>query len=103
MIIFEKKWTKHYSNGNDFRKYIYRNIGDLLINARRERNIRLEYLADRVGVKLKILEAIELGRSKFHWFALFRVLKYFGKTLEIKLVNAKYEEETFEIQEDNLT
>ena len=95
-MIFENKWVKHYSNSNDFQKYVYGCIGDLLLTERRKNNQRLDYLARRVDVSPRILEENELGRRKFHWFALFRVLKLYGKTLEIKLVKATYEEETAE-------
>lgn len=101
MIIFEKKWVYHYSNSNDFEKYVCGMIGDLLLAIRRENNQRLEYLARRVDVDSRLLEENELGRRKFHWFALFRVLKLYGKTLEIKLVNATYEEETPEVTPEN--
>ncbi len=50
MITFEKKWTKHYSNGNDYEKYIVKIIGGLLQNLRRENNHRLDDLAKRIGV-----------------------------------------------------
>lgn len=93
-MIIEKKWITHYSHTNDFEKYVCGMIGDLLLAARRENNQRLDYLARRVDVDTRILEENELGRKKFHWFALFRVLKLYGKILEIKLVNATYEEET---------
>lgn len=102
MIIFEQKWIRHYSNTNDFEKYICGYIGDLLLSLRRENNQRLSYLSRKVDVDMRILEENELGRRQFHWFALFRVLKLYGKTLEIKLVNAKYEEEAPETQENNL-
>lgn len=100
-MIFENKWVKHYSQSNDFEKYVCGCIGDLLLKTRRENNQRLEYLARRVDVDTRILEDNELGRRKFHWFALFRVLKLYGKTLEIKLVNATYEEETTEEPQEN--
>ncbi|MBO5039054.1 MAG: hypothetical protein J6C85_06355 [Alphaproteobacteria bacterium] len=54
-----------------------------------------------MDVDSRLLEENELGRRKFHWFALFRVLKLYGKTLEIKLVNATYEEETPEVTPEN--
>ncbi len=99
MITFEKKWTKHYSNGNDYEKYIVKIIGGLLQNLRRENNHRLDDLAKRIGVPARTVEENELGRRHFRWYAAFRVLRFYRKTLEIKLVDAIYEEETTEIKE----
>lgn len=100
MIIFEQKWTNHYSNCNDYEKYVVRIIGELLQSLRRENNHRLDDLANRIGVSARAIEENELGRRRFHWYAAFRVLRFYKKTLEIKLVDAVYKEETAVTQEN---
>lgn len=100
-MIIEKKWAKRYGNSNEYGLYLCKVIGSLLQTLRRENNGRLEYVSRQTDVDYRILEANELGRQKFHWFAAFRVLKYYGKALEIKLVDATYEEETPEKISEN--
>lgn len=68
-----------------FRNDVLAHLGQMIMEERRRRNLRLVVLAKEINVQVKTLECLELGRAPINWECLRRVIFFFNKQLEIRL------------------
>lgn len=78
---------KEFSIGRSqvFRNEILAHLGRMITEERRQRNLRLAVLAEEIGVRIELLERLELGRAPINWECLRRVMVFFNKHVAIRL------------------
>ncbi|MCM1324757.1 MAG: helix-turn-helix transcriptional regulator [Acetobacter sp.] len=70
-----------------FRNALLENLGRMIMEERRRRNLRLAVFAKEIGVRVETLERLELGRAPINWECLRRVAHCLGKKVEIRLTD----------------
>ncbi len=78
-------------NGDRLCNDVKRQIGALLMNERVNKRISLQELSHKIDVPPYKIEMVEMARRKFNWYAVAHLLRYFGKKIEISLVEVKEE------------
>lgn len=64
-------------------------IGILLYNERRKRNKTLNQIGTIINTQPKTIDEVEIARTRPHWTAIEKLLKYYNKQIEIRLVERK--------------
>jgi len=67
--------------------YVQELIGKLLFEERRKRNKTIKQVSSNTKILPKTIDEIEIARCKPHWDAIAKLLKFYDKKLEIKIIN----------------
>lgn len=78
---------KYMLNGDQLCNSVKRQLGLLLMNERVNRREGLLELGAKVDVPNYKIELVEMGRRKFNWFIVARLLAHYRKQIEIRLVD----------------
>lgn len=65
-------------------------LGRMLIKERKQRNLTLEELCEKLTLKAEVVSNLERGQGRTHWGTLCRMLDYYNKWLTIQLVDLDY-------------
>lgn len=74
------------------RKRVKRQIAEALLQERFSRKLTLDELSVAVKILPQRIETLELGRKKLNWVYIGMLLKYYGKKLQISLVDSPFTE-----------
>lgn len=83
-------------NGDLLCNDVKRQLGKLLMNERVNKRGALSELSDKIGIPAYRIEMVEMARRKFNWYAVAHLLRYYGKKIELSLVEVKEAEMTKE-------
>ncbi|MBO5441040.1 MAG: hypothetical protein J6J35_02485 [Alphaproteobacteria bacterium] len=80
---------KYIMNGDLLCNDVKRQIGMLLLDERVQRRLALSALSDKIGIPPYKIELIEMARRKFHWQAVAELLRFYGKKIELRLIDVE--------------
>ena len=89
----DEEYSLDQPNGNRLAMSTQQQIGFLMFQERQRRGIKLTTLATRLDVSPEHIDKLETGRGKIQWSVLCKVLEYYHRKFEIKLIPDMEEEE----------
>lgn len=92
----DEEYSLDQPNGNRLAMSTQQQIGFLMFQERQRRGIKLTTLAARLDVSPEHIDKLETGRCKLQWSVLCKVLEYYHRKFEIKLIPDMEEEEKTE-------
>ena len=67
-----------------------RELGILLVNERKKRNLTLEELCEKLTLKTEVVSDLEQGQRRTNWAVRCRMLDYYDKWMTVQLVDLDY-------------
>lgn len=89
MIMTREEHNQYSRCGGVLQLEVEKEIGRLLLEERLKRGTRVEEVCIYTKIKQLLIENTELGRCRLRWCVVAWLLMYYGKKLEIKLIDAK--------------
>lgn len=89
----DEEYSLDLANGNRLAMSIQQQIGFLMFQERQRRGIKLTTLAALLDVSPEHIDRLETGRCKLQWSVLCKVLEYYHRKFEIKLIPDMVESE----------
>ena len=73
--------------GTSFRSvFLFYNIGRLLFEERLRKNKTIRMVSQYTGISERHIDEAEIARRSMRWHVIARLLKYYGKRFEVRLV-----------------